>query len=93
MQNIQLGVDVWVMSSALGAFVVAGIVRIELLAYRVRELERANVVIDKKYFAVQTELNTVNSGLVNQLSEIKETLAWIKGRFSLLEETQSAGRS
>lgn len=80
------------MATALVFLIVTGVVRVELLAYRVRELERARIELDKRLYVVQTELNTANDGLVDQLSEIKETLAWIKGRFSMMEETQAAGR-
>lgn len=88
MSGVQLGIDLWQMAAALGAFLVAGIVRVELLAYRVRELERKLIEKEKEIFAIRTELNTVNEGLVSELSQIKEALAWIKGKFSFLEESR-----
>lgn len=90
MKEVQLGIDLWQAAAALSAFFVAGIVRVELLAYRVRELERQMLEKEKLIFAIQTEVNTVNDGLVRELSEIKEVLAWIKGRFSLLEQKDDA---
>lgn len=92
MSNLQVGIDVWQMVAGLAIFFTAGIVRVELLAYRVRELERERIQLEKQVFALRAEINTVSDGLVGQISEIKEILAWIKGRFSMLEETHAAGR-
>lgn len=82
MEKLQLAADLWQIFAGIGVAVVAGIVRVELLAWRVRVLEKLMDQKDKEIYALRVEMQNMDSKVLNELAEIRETLAWIKGKFS-----------
>lgn len=86
LEKVQLLVDLWQVFVGIAIFIVGGIVRVELLAWRIRALEKSMDQKDKEIYALRVELQTVDSTVLKELAEIRESLAWLKGKFSVFED-------
>ncbi len=57
----------------------------ELLNWRVKQLEVAQASQQGELLSLSGKVQNINSEIVKELNEIRESLAWIKGRFALVE--------
>lgn len=76
----------WPVFATITGAIVVGVIRMELLGWRVKNLERHKEECDRELYTIRSDIQTINNQIVKELNEIREALAWIKGRFSRAEQ-------
>ncbi len=83
----------WPIFATIVGLIAAGVIRVEFLRWKVKSLEDWKLENDRKLYAMQVEVQNFNGGIGKDLNEIRETLAWIKGRFAFVEGQKNEKQS
>lgn len=82
-EKLQVAAEVvtalWPIFAATGAFFMAGVIRVERLAWRLRQNDKDKEEMDRKLYALRVEVSAIDTKILAELTRIGEAVAYIKG--------------
>jgi len=75
----------WPIFAPIVVGTIVGIIRVEALNWRVKSLEKSREEGEREMYTLRLEVQNINTQIVKELNQIRESLSWIKGRFARSE--------